>query len=224
LSNCQQYRVDAGPGSGLSSVVSIAEKPIRSMREQICEAVRAEVISGEMTNDQPLREQPLAKRFGVSRSSVRDALLQLSQEGVLVYKPNKGVRVSSPSSDAEFRLYAKLRKEIEWHCLNICMDQMTEDDDRNLTNLLAALEDSCRRGNLSSITEIDLAMHRYWVSRASKELESVWLSITVRMHITYTLLEDYMQCYQEHAAIVEAIGRRDLKAAKQAVNENIRYK
>ncbi|MDC0277051.1 GntR family transcriptional regulator [bacterium] len=204
--------------------MSFAEKPIRSMREQICEAVRAEVISGEMTNDQPLREQSLAKRFGVSRSSVRDALLQLSQEGVLVYKPNKGVRVSSPSSDAEFRLYAKLRKEIEWHCLNICMDQMTEDDDRNLTNLLAALEDSCRRGNLSSITEIDLAMHRYWVSRASKELESVWLSITVRMHITYTLLEDYMQCYQEHAAIVEAIGRRDLKAAKRAVNENIRYK
>jgi len=216
--------VDTALASGLSSVMSVAEKPIRSMREQICEAVRAEVISGEMTNDQPVREQPLAERFGVSRGSVRDALLQLSQEGVLVYKPNKGVRVSSPSSDAEFRLYAKLRKEIEWHCLNICMDQMTEDDDRNLTNLLATLEDSCRRGNLSSITEIDLAMHRYWVSRASKELESVWLSITVRMHITYTLLEDYMQCYQEHAAIVEAIGRRDLKAAKRAVNENIRYK
>jgi len=216
--------VDTALALGLSSVMSVAEKPIRSMREQICEAVRAEVISGEMTNDQPVREQPLAERFGVSRGSVRDALLQLSQEGVLVYKPNKGVRVSSPSSDAEFRLYAKLRKEIEWHCLNICMDQMTEDDDRNLTNLLATLEDSCRRGNLSSITEIDLAMHRYWVSRASKELESVWLSITVRMHITYTLLEDYMQCYQEHAAIVEAIGRRDLKAAKRAVNENIRYK
>ena len=205
-------------------LMSIVAKPIRSMREQICDTVRSEVFSGEMTNDQPVREQPLAKRFGVSRSSVRDALLQLSQEGVLVYKPNKGVRVSSPSSDAEFRLYAKLRKEIEWHCVNICMDQMTEDDDRNLTNLLATLEDSCRRGNLSSITKIDLAMHRYWVSRASKELESVWLSITVRMHITYTLLEDYKQCYQEHAAIVEAIGRRDLKAAKRAVNENIRYK
>ncbi|MBT5322608.1 MAG: FCD domain-containing protein, partial [Verrucomicrobiales bacterium] len=82
----------------------------------------------------------------------------------------------------------------------------------------------CRRADLSSITEIDLAMHRYWVNRASKELESVWLSITVRMLIAYTLLEDYMQCYQEHAAIVEAIIRRDLKAAKRAVNENIRYK
>jgi len=46
----------------------------------------------------------------------------------------------------------------------------------------------------------------------------------VRMLIAYTLLEDYMQCYQEHAAIVEAIIRRDLKAAKRAVNENIRYK
>tara|TARA_B110000438_G_scaffold94166_1_gene93617 strand:+ start:494 stop:1108 length:615 start_codon:yes stop_codon:yes gene_type:complete len=204
--------------------MSIAEKPILSMRQQICEAVRAEVFSGEMTNDQPVREQPLAKRFGVSRGSVRDALLQLSQEGVLVYSPNRGVRVSSPPSDTEFRLYAKLRKEIEGHCLDVCMDQLTEEDDRNLTNLLATLEDSCRRADLSTITETDLAMHRYWVSRASTELESVWLSITVRMLIAYTLLEDYMQCYQEHAAIVEAIVRRDLKAAKKAVNENIRYK
>ena len=204
--------------------MSIAEKPIRSMREQICEVVRAEVFSGELTNDQPVREQPLAERFGVSRGSVRDALLQLSQEGVLVYSPNRGVRVSSPPSDADFRLFAKLRKEIEGHCLDICMDQLTEEDDRNLTNLLATLEDSCKRGDLSSITEIDLAMHRYWVSRASKELESVWLSITVRMLIAYTLVEDYMEVYQEHAAIVEAIGRRDLKAAKRAVNENIRYK
>ncbi len=44
---------------------------------------------------QPVRAQPLAERFGVSRGSVRDALLQLSQEGVLVYSPNRGVRVRS---------------------------------------------------------------------------------------------------------------------------------
>ena len=69
--------------------MSLAEKPIRSMREQICDTVRAEVCSGIMTNDQPVREQPLAERFGVSRGSVRDALLQLSQEGVLVYRPNR---------------------------------------------------------------------------------------------------------------------------------------
>ena len=106
--------------------MSLAEKPIRSMREQICDTVRAEVFSGIMTNDQPVREQPLAERFGVSR--------------------------------------------------------------------------------------------------ASKELESVWLSITVRMLVAYTLLEDYMQCHQEHAAIVEAILCRDLKAAKRAVSENIKFK
>ena len=202
----------------------LTEKPIVSTRELICDTLRAEVLAGEWKDDQPVREHSLSERFGVSRGPVRDALLQLSQEGVLVYRPNKGVRVSSPPSDAEFRLYAKLRKEIEGHCLDVCMDQLTKEDDRNLTNLLAILEDSCRRADLSAITEIDLAMHRYWVSRASKELESVWLNITVRMLIAYTLLEDYMEVYQEHAAIVEAIGRRDLKAAKRAVNENIRYK
>ncbi|MAY06637.1 MAG: hypothetical protein CMO72_05685 [Verrucomicrobiales bacterium] len=204
--------------------MSVTKNPIRSMREQICDTVRGEVFSGQMTSNQPVREQPLAERFGVSRGSVRDALLQLSQEGVLVYSPNRGVRVSSPPSDAESKLYAKLRKEIEGHCLDICIDQLTEEDDHNLSNLLATLEDACRRADLNAITEIDLAMHRYWVCRASKELESVWLNITVRMLIAYTLLEDYMQCHQEHAAIVEAIGRRDLKAAKRAVNKNIKFK
>jgi DNA-binding GntR family transcriptional regulator len=52
-----------------------------------------EIIVGEISFNQPVRKQILAKRFGVSRNSIRDALLQLSQEGVLVYMPNCGVHV-----------------------------------------------------------------------------------------------------------------------------------
>ena len=58
-------------------------------------------MTGKFDFDQPIREQKLAERFGTSRGPVRDALLRLTQEGALVYEPNKGVRVSSPLSDEE---------------------------------------------------------------------------------------------------------------------------
>jgi DNA-binding GntR family transcriptional regulator len=44
------------------------------------------------------------------------------------------------------------------------------------------------------------------------------------MLIAYSQLDNYMQCSLEHAAIVEAIARRDLSAAKKAVELNIRSK
>jgi DNA-binding GntR family transcriptional regulator len=44
------------------------------------------------------------------------------------------------------------------------------------------------------------------------------------MLIAYSQLDDYMQCCLEHAAIVEAIAHRDLRAAKKAIKQNIRSK
>ena len=198
--------------------------PILSMRQQICDALRGEIMAGEISSNQPVREQNLAKRFGVSRNSVRDALLQLSQEGVLIYSPNCGVRVSSPPTQKESRLYARLRREVEMHSLEITLSSWTKEDDGNLNRLQRILSVACEQHDLKVITETDLAMHRYWVSKASKELESVWLGITVRMLIAYSQLDNYMQCCLEHAAIVEAIACRDLSAAKKAVELNIRSK
>ena len=85
----------------------------RTIREQIADRIRAEVISGRLAEGTSLREQALAKQYGVSRAPIRDALLQLTQEGLLVAKPNCGVRVGSPSSEEIQPLVVELRRKIE---------------------------------------------------------------------------------------------------------------
>ena len=61
------------------------KRPVdRTIREQVADQIRADVISGKLAGGTSLREQALAEQYGVSRAPIRDALLQLTQEGLLV--------------------------------------------------------------------------------------------------------------------------------------------
>ena len=198
-----------------------AKNLVRSVREQIADTLRSEVLSGVWSNDAPMRESMLAERFGVSRGPIRDALLQLSQEGVLVYRSNKGVRVNTPPSEGERQLLQSMRREMEAFCLKRCIGELTETDDKKLEGILGDLSRACERGDLSAIADNDLALHRYLVRRASPELEAVWLSITSRLLMDYSRIDRFDEIVAEHNAIVEAVRKRNYKAAQKALNANI---
>lgn len=201
--------------------MQLAEQPVRSVREQIVDTLRAEVLAGAWSNDAPVREQALAERFGVSRGPIRDALQQLSREGVLVYRPNKGVRVNTPPAEAERQLLQSMRREMEIFCLGQCIEQLTAADDEQLEGILADLTRACKRADLSAIADCDLALHRYLVRRASSELEAIWQSITSRLLMDYSRIDRFDQIVTEHEAIVRAVKQRELKSAQKAINANI---
>ena len=183
--------------------------------------MRSDLISGKLDFDQPIREQRLAERFGTSRGPVRDALLRLTQEGALVYEPNKGVRVTSPLSDEERNVVASMRLCLEKHCLSTFMENMSEKDDRELSLLLERLVSACDRASLPEVAERDLALHRYWVAQASSHLETMWLGLSVRMIMKYSRLAKYEDIASEHQRIVEAILAKDLDKALYYLGENV---
>ncbi len=201
--------------------MQLAQPIIRSVREQIADTLRAEVLAGTWDNDTPVREQTLADRFGVSRGPIRDVLLQLSQEGVLVYQKNKGVKVSSAPNESERLLLQSMRRQMETYCLGQCMATLTSDDDQMLDVILAELSRACDTGDFGLIADRDLALHRFLIRRASRELETVWQSITSRLFMDYSRIQDLSEVVAEHEAIVNAIHDRDLAKAEAALHGNI---
>jgi len=69
------------------------EKPRRGVpvrQQSILERLRSMVLSGELKPDEHLQEVPLSERLGVSRTPIREALGALGQEGLLLYRPQRG--------------------------------------------------------------------------------------------------------------------------------------
>ena len=190
-------------------------------RESISNVIRRDLISGKFKCDEPMREQKLATRFGTSRGPVRDALMQLTQEGVLVYQPNKGVRVSSLLTDEERDVVVAMRLELEKYCMSKFVPTASQDDLDNISFLLERLKDACEVASLPEVAENDLALHRYWVAQASPHLESTWTGLSVRMIMKYSRLDNYEQSITEHTRIVEAILNRDVEKAVYFLGENI---
>ena len=194
----------------------------RTIREQIADQLRREVLSGELPAGEPLREQRLAERFGVSRGPIRDALLQLTQEGLLVSLPNVGVKVGKVPSEAIRALIIVLRQQIEAHALRTIFDSITEADVGKWQELLQNLKLACERGDMAALVEHDMAFHRSIIERTGDaDLAAVWLPIVLRMRLVYSRHTDMMECHAEHQRVLDAIQRKDREGAVQALEANI---
>lgn len=194
----------------------------RTIREQIVEQLRNEVLSGEIAEGESLREQKLAERFGVSRGPIRDALLQLTQEGLLSAEPNRGVRVSGGPSLAIQPLVVETRRRIERFALETIFDALTAEDLRSLDEVLARFKTACERGEMKEVVERDLALHRWIVERVGDaDLTAMWLQVIVRMRLRYTRHKSLMDSYREHKRVVDAVRKRDRAGALAALEANI---
>ena len=67
-----------------------------SLRSQVVDAVRAALVTGRMSPGEVYSAPQLAERFGVSVTPVREALLELVRDGLLVAVRNRGFRVVDP--------------------------------------------------------------------------------------------------------------------------------
>ncbi|MFK7800233.1 MAG: GntR family transcriptional regulator [Anaerolineae bacterium] len=194
-----------------------------TMTEQIASRLRQRILSGDLESGQPLREKEVSEWFGVSRGPVREVFQQLTQEGMLVAKPNKGVKVAQKPSGAIRDLLVKLRVEIEVFVLDSIFEEITQEDIQKLEVILADIKEACGRNDMGTLLEHDLNFHRVIIqSHDEKDLFSIWRPMALRMLIQYNRLGDLMESYQEHKSIFDAIQNGDKVAAIEAIKANIR--
>ena len=157
-----------------------------------------------------MREVDLSERFGVSRGPVREAFRQLSQQGLLVLEPNKGVRVAQNPSVEVRPLVVQLRRTIEVFVLENIFDRITDADIEIWHAILNDIKMACESNDLNALTDHDLRFHQAIIkSHDDRDLFTLWQPIAMRMMMQYNRLDDLMESYREHKRILDAIRARD---------------
>ena len=200
------------------------KKLIRSLREQVADRLRQDVLAGELPPGAHLRETELAGRFGVSRGPVRDALLQLSQEGWLVLAPHCGATVANPAPEHMLPLIRAQRRLVERFALRRFIKDITTDDLAGWEDILEKMRAACEKEDYPAIVLQDIALHLSFIERAGQpELLDLWLPLVARMRFAYAkYYHNAQEIYDEHRAIVDALRRGDLKATLKALETNIK--
>ncbi|WP_232825489.1 GntR family transcriptional regulator [Albibacillus kandeliae] len=132
----------------------------RTFREQIVEALRGSIISGELAPGTPIVESDMARTFGVSRGPLREALGDLIKEGLLVTIPYTGTHVVDLSLDEVNEIFS-LRTELEIFAFRQLWEKRDaayfEELNRRHDRLLASIAEG---DDESSIVD-ELALHSH---------------------------------------------------------------
>ena len=194
----------------------------RTIREQVTDHIREQVVAGELIPGQALRETQFAERLGVSRGPVRDAFLQLTQEGLLAYRANRGVTVSHPPRVENRELIVSLRQQIEQFVIERGRDQLDDTAWSRLETSLLELRDACDTGDAAAVARHDVAFHETLLTLCrGDDFLPIWKWLCSRMLITYTRLNNYDAVHREHVEILEAIRSGKTSTIAAALTANV---
>jgi DNA-binding GntR family transcriptional regulator len=207
--------------------VATVELERRGLREQIADRLRDDILSGRIAEGERVSEPQLVKRFGVSRAPIREALVKLTQEGLLISRPNCGVTVAPSAPDAIQELVMPLRRTIETYALRRIFDDINEDDYLTWDAILERLKAACVKRDWITCAEQDIAFHRSILERAGQpDLLAIWATIVARLRSYFRQsYQKYdaepMELYEEHRRIVETFRSGNKKKAVKALERNV---
>jgi DNA-binding GntR family transcriptional regulator len=198
----------------------------RGLRDQLVHNLRNDMLSGHYKEGDPIRQEEVVARYKVSRTPVREALLQLEHEGLVQMIPNCGARVAAATPDSIHELLLPIRRIIEVFALKLFFDDLNEEDFQRWDEILGRMKSACERGDSAAIVQEDLAFHRSIIERAGEpSLLKIWslLVAQVRAHFVRSIAgyPDVMDLYREHAKIIEVIRQGDVQVAAGYLGANI---
>lgn len=129
-----------------------------SLRERVAESLRAALVSGRMAPGTTYSIPALAEQFGVSATPVREAMLDLVNEGIVAPVPNKGFRVVE-LTDAELDQITELRRLLEVPTVGTLAGAIDRSSIKRLRSLASEVSDAARRGDVVAYVEADRELH-----------------------------------------------------------------
>lgn len=202
------------PGGGDSYTDQVRETLIRAIADGALEAGSVYPMS------------LLAEQLGVSRTPVREALLQLQQRSLIRIERNQGVRILGRTTN-DLRDVFQVREWLEVPAAQAAAERMTDEDQQALADCYARLREAANAGDPAEFALLDRDFHALIlelsgnarVVRVVTELREFLIS---HGYATTWTIDALPEIARQHEPILAALTERDGPAAAAAMADHVR--
>lgn len=183
------------------------------------------IVTGEFQPGQRLVEEELALEFQVSRTPIREILIKLERDGVVLRLRNHGARVTAFTPDDVEQIY-EIRKALE------CLGVRNAAKNLKLIDLLEferRMEESSMSKDAHFVQKelgLDFEFHKLIMSHSGNRRLATYLeNLSMLVHslqlLSYRVEQHAKAVNDEHLAVVRALLRRDADLAERLLGEHI---
>jgi DNA-binding GntR family transcriptional regulator len=203
----------------------MTERPGR-VTDAVRRTLREAILSGDPGPGEQLSVPDLARRLGVSRGSVREAVLQLVADGLAEERPRRGVAVVALSHE-EMRQIHQIREALEGQAAHLCAARPEPDLVVTLEGVLGEQEKAVAAADGGGYADTDSRFHAE-LARAcgnpmlTAMIERLHDQMRVALAVVAEAPEHRRRGHEELGQVLDAVRNADPEAAEAAMRAHIR--
>lgn len=198
------------------------------------EELRRAILSLSVQPGDNLEEKDLVERYGMSRTPVREALIRLASDGLVILLPNRGARVAAVDL-SDFPRYVEAYDLVQRAVTRLAATRREQDDVVTIKAAQKRFEEACARHEPLEMTEynrdyhaaIGDASHNHYLSSQYKSMLDQGMRI-LRIPFAYDPSNDdglglhLEKIITEHREITRCIEARDANKAERLAHDHTR--
>ena len=197
----------------------------QSLGGQIFNRIRDDILSGNYTPGEELKEATLGKQLGVSRTPVREAIRKLELEGLVLMIPRKGAEVAE-ITEKNLRDVLEVRCALEELAVQLACDRINQEEIHELHAAAARFEQMFDSDDITSIAQADEAFHDVIFQATDNErLIQLLNNLREQMYryrIEYLKKKEcYPQLIAEHEELITKITHHEKQEATKIMCRHI---
>lgn len=126
--------------------------------ESVRVALEHDIFTGKLVPGASLDEESIARRFSVSRTPVREAMLQLIQSGLVEKQPRQGAVVARTDIRTMIQMF-EVMSELEGVCAKLAARRMTQAEKSALADIQAETADALKAGDAEGYYNLSRRFH-----------------------------------------------------------------
>ncbi|QCB44568.1 GntR family transcriptional regulator [Hydrogenophaga sp. PAMC20947] len=197
-----------------------------SSTHHIVESLTKAIVEHRLHPGTKLAEQKLADHFGVSRTLVRQALIQLAQNRLIRLEPARGAFVAAPSVEEAKQVFA-VRRMLEAEMTRAFVQQVTPAKIKALRAHVAqekqAVDSQDIPGRTELLGDFHVRLAELMGNQVLAELLRELISRCALITLMYQSTNAAEHSNEEHAEIVKALAAKDEALAVRLMNEHLMH-